>query len=393
MKTLHSYIAGRYSLIFWITLVVFTFVMSVGVVFTISDLLAQGADGTVILKMFQYQVPQTLTLAIPISVLCGVLLLFAQMSTDGEVSAMKACGISLWRIMATPLVFGVFAALACLYIQNSLAPRFHYERKVLERELKSSDMLKMLDEGQWWHVNETTRVNCQRFVANILYDVEIITVSATTHRQEQACHAERIVHASVVTNGAAVAPHLIGVSNREREEYAKSMRLEEFVKLDGYDVSIDPLEIGTPGSANFEHYRWWVPVARTRGRPYSAKTKDMPALKLWSLVQNPEPDLVAKGPDAIAEKRSERLVAIHKRLSLSAACVAFVFIGVPFGIRSHRRESSVGIAISLLLVLVFYIFIILADAVHEDFGHAWMLCWLPVALALGIGTRLINRLN
>jgi lipopolysaccharide export system permease protein len=55
------------------------------------------------------------------------------------------------------------------------------------------------------------------------------------------------------------------------------------------------------------------------------------------------------------------LMEAHQRVASAVACFAFTLIGIPLGIKTSRRETSIGIALSLGLALVFYFVTILAN--------------------------------
>jgi lipopolysaccharide export system permease protein len=86
------------------------------------------------------------------------------------------------------------------------------------------------------------------------------------------------------------------------------------------------------------------------------------------------------------------LIELHRRLVLSLACVAFVVLGVPLGIKAHRRESSVGVAISLGVVFIFHMFTLAAASlarVPQLQPH--LILWVPVAVSLLLAGHLIRR--
>ena len=96
-----------------------------------------------------------------------------------------------------------------------------------------------------------------------------------------------------------------------------------------------------------------------------------------------KPDLSDKDYEEISRFTTE----IHKRLSLSVACLALVFISIPIAIRSHRSEKSIGMALSLALIFFYYIFIAYATAVASDYErYPYLIVWVPNILFIGVGT-------
>jgi lipopolysaccharide export LptBFGC system permease protein LptF len=92
--------------------------------------------------------------------------------------------------------------------------------------------------------------------------------------------------------------------------------------------------------------------------------------------------------------RSATRTEINKRFSFPFSCVAFALIGVPLGITTHRRETSVGFATGLLVAIFYFLFIIIADTLREHAKiHPELLVWFPNVLFLVIGAFLYRRLS
>ena len=83
---------------------------------------------------------------------------------------------------------------------------------------------------------------------------------------------------------------------------------------------------------------------------------------------------------------------LHRRLALGFAPLVFVLLGMPLGIRSQRRESNVGIAISLAVMVLYYSLLIVTKSVAKrpEF-HPHLLSWLPTLVCGALAAVLIWR--
>ena len=116
-------IANRYILVDF--LITFAMTLSVLVMCTaglvrVIDYLARGVSGLFVLKLFN--IPFMLMFSIPMSILASTLLVVGRLSADGEITAMKACGFSLWADRPRPWSWRPSCFAACFAVSASWAP-------------------------------------------------------------------------------------------------------------------------------------------------------------------------------------------------------------------------------------------------------------------------------
>ena len=363
MKTIHRYISGAFISSFLITLVVFTFVMSIGIVFGAAEYISRGIPLRLLLQLVALGLPGVLAYCVSISLLTSSLLVFGRLSADGEITAMKACGIGLWQIVSTPVLVSVLATVGCIYVNTEVVPRNHMANRLLIAQLGMISPTEMLPEAQFTRDFPGLVVWIGRKKGGQLYDIRI-------HDQRE------------------------GSVKREIRARQGAVRLEgngRDIVIDLTDVTISPFDDKRPGRAFVD--KWAVKIAdAAKTRRSEKREEDYTLAELLDRIgQMPMPDENAEVDDE-ARERTSLLVELNKRLALSMACFAFVLLGVPLGIKTQRKESSIGIGMSLFVVLCFYTFIVIAKSLERHPSlHPELIVWCPVVLAVLLGLALIRR--
>jgi lipopolysaccharide export LptBFGC system permease protein LptF len=85
-------------------------------------------------------------------------------------------------------------------------------------------------------------------------------------------------------------------------------------------------------------------------------------------------------------------VEIHKKFSIPFACLAFAFIGIPLAETSRRAGRGGGFALSLVILVVYYVLISNGETWAQDGKLVpGIAMWLPNALLVGVGLLAMSR--
>lgn len=364
MRILHRHLFNSYLIAFFSTLLVITFVMSIGGLFKVADLLARGVAWRPIVQIFLLGLPPAISFAVPVSSLTACLLLFGRLSSDNEIGAMKACGISMWQIISRPLLIAAGMALVCLYINTEVAPRCHLLQRSAIARIGVESPLEFLEEGRFIQDFNGLKIFIGKRRGQELTNVRINDL------RKPGIHREiRAMEGTVVSNSV--------------KELVLQLRV----------VRVEPFLDDRPGAAYFDRWTLRVPSPMNTGK-YKTKSADRTLVELMRGIYRVSEEYPELSAEDLARQKSVLQVELHKRLVLALCSITFVLLGVPLGTKAHRKESSIGIAMSLGLLSVFYLFVILAQAMakYPVYQPHWI-NWVPFVVSAVIGLVLIHRSN
>ncbi|MCX7886444.1 MAG: LptF/LptG family permease [Verrucomicrobiae bacterium] len=349
-------------------LAVFSFVLLLGrALKKLSEMLVNRHVSLDSIGMFLFLLlPYVLSFTLPMALLAATLLVFGRMSADNEITAMRASGISPARIAAPVILLAVALMGVSLYINTTLQPRCRLEFRRLFLHVSTHQPEALLEEKTYVKDFPGYVIYVGRKNRNVLEDVTVYALGDSGH----------------VTASLRAQRGIIRGNPQQRK-----------VRLDLYQVRgevrdpkdpTDPRKI-RPG-ITAEHYPLELDVGAIFRQTLSVRQlNDLQMPELLAEIRN----LQAKGLFPAAA-----LMEMHHRIAAAVACVAFALIGIPLGIRTSRRETSVGIAISLGLSVLYYFAMVLANGLRDKphlFPEA--ILWTPNLVFQLLGLWLLWRLS
>lgn len=123
IKKIDSYVFKRFFTLFLMTFLICIFILLMQFLWRhVADLVGKGVSWSILAEFFVYSTFSLVPLALPLAILLASLMTFGNMGENFELTAMKAAGISLFRIMR-PLIF--FISVVCIgafFFSNFVLP-------------------------------------------------------------------------------------------------------------------------------------------------------------------------------------------------------------------------------------------------------------------------------
>jgi lipopolysaccharide export system permease protein len=110
------------------------------------ELVGKGLPWQVIGEFFLLSIPFTVALTVPMSVLVAVLYAFSRLAGENEVTAMKASGVSPWRLVSPAVGGGLFCSIALLAFNDQVLPRANHRLKTLQDDISQTKPTFLLKE-------------------------------------------------------------------------------------------------------------------------------------------------------------------------------------------------------------------------------------------------------
>ncbi|MDP6490167.1 MAG: LptF/LptG family permease [Kiritimatiellia bacterium] len=362
-RTLDRYVGLDFLMTFVMAMVFVTFATSIGAVFKVMDLIARGMPWAPIVRIFLYSMPTSIVMAIPLGCLVSCLLVYGRLSDDGEVMAMQTLGIGLGTIVRSTILVVCGLVMLSLYINHEVEPRAHLARRTQQAALQSVAPLDIIEEGRFFNAVPGLRMYIGHRDGNTIRDVRIYDGREPGFTREIHAH-HGLVH--------------------ETEE-------GQNLAMDLVDARITPFSKEVPKTVYMD--KWSLVIEQLgQTRSYQPDEEDARSTELWAMLLY----LPAIYPELDAEdlrlQRTFYLFEINRRSAMAFSSLALILVGIPLGIRSHRKSTGMGVALSLLIFLAFYMTTLLAQSlVKMPAAQPHLLIWLPVVIFAALGIRLIRK--
>ena len=124
---LHKYILKNHFVPFFFSIVTLMGIFLLQFLMRFADrLIGKGLDYWIITKLIIFNLSWMLVLVVPMASLVASLMAFGNLSQTNEVTIMKSSGVSLYKMMAAPLLTSILVAYLLFLFNNDVLPNTDY---------------------------------------------------------------------------------------------------------------------------------------------------------------------------------------------------------------------------------------------------------------------------
>lgn len=324
-----------------------------------------------LLKYYLVFLPASMYFIVPVSLLLAVLYSLSQLTRHNEFTAMRASGISLYRLMLPFILVGFLASVVVSIVHETIAPQAAYWIKHFVHTEKYKGK-KYQSEKYRHKMNIHIKKNFSYFSPVEKRDWHIGEFNVNDYSMKEV----RITQQN--ENGAVI----------------KQILAEEIEWLDG---------------------RWWAKNLAVQDFDDKGYPKTMPdyepTLELSELAETPQTFLnEAKDPEFLTSRQLYAYIATHQHLSpktidryrvdfhyhlaMPWTCLVLTLLGIPFGNHTGRKGALLGIVLSLGLFFALYTLIHFSITIgKKQLIEPWLAAWGPNLLFTAIAGVLLYRMR
>lgn len=347
---------------------VYTFILLIRFLFTSAEMIIRrGLPAGVVGELLLLSLPNIVVLTLPMSLLFGILIAVGRLSSDSELIAMRAAGISLLTLYRPILLLSAFFTILNTVLMVYALPWGNHALQQLRLEILTQSISQQVQ----------PRVFYEEWEGKVVYVFEVpqgekrwhgvfLAESVPTGQDNQVTIAdwgEVLVDSTgekVVLRLYNAIRHKVDLNAPDRYEVSRHRRLD--LILEDQFTSEQKAKISV--------------------------SKGIRELTLSELQQ------LSEDPTASQEQRNLASVEIHKKFAIPMACMVFGLFALPLGINNRRGGKASGFALSIGVIVLFYVLLSNGEeAARYGRVPGWLAMWAPNLLLAAGGFFLLVRRN
>ncbi len=360
LRTIDRYVIRAVVAPFFISLLVFTFILEVPFLVELAEkLIAKGVPAGTVLRVMGTLVPQALAITIPMGLLVGVLIGLGRVSGDREWVALQACGVSIYRMFRPIGAVALVAWAATSYVIIWAVP----DANQTYREITYSIVAQRAES------EVRPRVFFEDFPNRVLYVrdvpsggpgwIDVFLADTTQPEQPVIYLAQR---GRMVLDREKRTVEMILEDGTQHTSKASAPEEYTVVRFKRLLLALDPESVFP------------------RSGPQKGD-REMTITELRARIAELERQKISTH-NAVME--------IQKKFSIPVACLVFALLGVATGLTNRKDGKLASFVLGIGVIFAYYVIMWTAQsAAKGGMVPAWLAMWLPNIVLGGLGLILL----
>lgn len=342
---IQTYIAREIIVNFFLSLTLFTFIVLLSRLLKLTDLIiGSGVAFGSVAALFVAMLPSFLLITMPLSFLLAVLLTFARMSAESEIVAMKACGISIYKMSGPVITLALLVCTANAYLAMYAEPTGQKNMRTIAIDVameKASSAIKA-------QVFNSAFPGLTLFADKVFQatnQLQGVFICDTRIGSQKTIITSKTGKLVTDKSSNKLLLHLKdGDIHRDTSTDAEASL--QIINFTTYDINISMEDTSTMDGSG----------------PIRPKMQTITQL-FNSLQRQANTDIEDMKPHIYVLKAE-----IYERFILLFSPLLFSLIAIPLGISSHRSSKGAGFTIALIVFMVYYMFLSISKTLVIEQG-------------------------
>lgn len=370
----------------------------------LDQLVGKGLSLWIIFQLITFNLAWIVTLAAPMAVLVATLMAFGSLSSDNEITIMKASGLSLPKLMAPVLIFALILSYLMVRFNNDILPEANHKARVLLTDISKTKPTFILEAGKFSddiggfkilvkktfennnnlediyisdYSNPATRnvITAEKGDISFTSDFNHIVMNLSNGEIHQLNNLDytnkyrvvkfdkhRIMMDAKGFGFQQSGDNAFSRGDRELSSYAMNRIVDSLIKssasLGAQVFSRAYPDIINISKLNFKDTVYKAPVgAQLDNKDTAYKNRGYDSLKmLYSRIMTYKNDYNSHKNvrREIGKQIDQYDVEIYKKYAIPFSCIVFALIGAPLGYKVRRGGFGIAAGLSLLFFLLYW---------------------------------------